>query len=209
MTSSKTKNLFICGHPKPDESRFQNLLMSRLAEQEVDCVKICDHHEYGMLDINAKQDMLIHADRIIFSFPFYWYSYPAVMKQWIEDLFTPGFAYARGGDKLNGKEFIVFTTLGAPEDAYRCTGFHHYTLEEFLRPIEQIVRYVGGIYLPPYVIYRSLFLSEAEIDDHVNKAAAYLLRRFPTKRQMYADMVDEAERLLVPIALEAIHQNKA
>nr|WP_252354060.1 NAD(P)H-dependent oxidoreductase [Acetobacter sp. P5B1] len=195
--------MLVGGHPSPATSRYQNSMISRAEKIGAACISLCDRVTQGKFDVAAEQQLLVDADRIILSFPFYWYSYPAIMKQWMEDVFLPGFAYAAGGDKLVGKEFIVFTTIGAPEHAYHAAGFNNYTLDELLRPIEQSIRYVGGVYLPPFAIYRSLFIPQNELDKQCDKAMEHLARSFRTKRQLYADMIREAEQLYVPLAMQA------
>ncbi|XP_053904945.1 NAD(P)H dehydrogenase [quinone] 1 isoform X2 [Malaclemys terrapin pileata] len=45
-------------------------------------------------DIVAEQKKLEAADLLIFQFPLYWFSVPAILKGWVERVFTQGFAYS-------------------------------------------------------------------------------------------------------------------
>ncbi|GAL26611.1 NAD(P)H oxidoreductase YRKL [Vibrio variabilis] len=52
---------------------------------------------------------MIKADVIVLQFPFYWYSMPALLKKWMDDVFSFNFAYGPEGDKLKVK--ISFSRL--------------------------------------------------------------------------------------------------
>ncbi|MGU3438129.1 NAD(P)H-dependent oxidoreductase [Actinomycetes bacterium M1A6_2h] len=55
-----------------------------------------DAHFWGgplPADISHMQSRVMAADRLAFVFPVYWWSMPALMKGWIERVFTPGWAY--------------------------------------------------------------------------------------------------------------------
>ena len=45
------------------------------------------------IDVAEEQKHLAAADRIILQFPFYWYSTPALLKQWQDDVLTYGWAF--------------------------------------------------------------------------------------------------------------------
>ena len=38
------------------------------------------------IDIKREQEVLTHTDRIVLQFPMYWYSTPALLKQWEDDV---------------------------------------------------------------------------------------------------------------------------
>lgn len=54
--------------------------------------------------IQVEQDKLRWADVVIFQYPLWWYSVPAILKAYIDSVFTVGFAYA-GANELAGKSF--------------------------------------------------------------------------------------------------------
>lgn len=63
-------------------------------------------------DIQSEQAFLQAADLIVFHFPFWWYSMPALLKGYFDRVFSVGFAYG-GGTALAGKKGLVCTTTGA------------------------------------------------------------------------------------------------
>jgi len=89
----------------------------------------------------------------------------------------PGFAYAVGGDKLHGKEWMISTSIGSTEDGYRAGGHNHYSVDELLRPFQQTVRYTGGIYRTPFCFYRALLASDPEIAQGTERMLAHVLRQ--------------------------------
>ena len=54
------------------------------------------------IDIEREQDQLLAHDRVILQFPLYWYSCPPLLKKWLDDVLTHGFAYGSTGDQLRG-----------------------------------------------------------------------------------------------------------
>ena len=47
-------------------------------------------------DVAAEQQKLRRADLVIFQFPLWWFSVPAIMKGWFERVYAYGFAYGVG-----------------------------------------------------------------------------------------------------------------
>ncbi len=55
-------------------------------------------------DVKAEQAKLLWADAVIFQFPLWWFSMPAILKGWFERVYALGFAYGVGehSDTLGG-----------------------------------------------------------------------------------------------------------
>jgi NAD(P)H dehydrogenase (quinone) len=68
-------------------------------------------------DIKKEHQLLSQADFIIFQFPLWWYSMPALLKGYIDRVFSMGWAYG-GGQALAGKKILVSLTTGAPDFAW-------------------------------------------------------------------------------------------
>lgn len=104
------------------------------------------------IDVAAEQAVLAQADRIVFQFPMYWYSTPALFKQWEDDVFAYGWAYGSTGKALLGKELQIAVTTGAPASSYTETGDYGVTVETLLLPHKTSAKFVGMTYLQPFVI---------------------------------------------------------
>lgn len=77
-------------------------------------------------DVLAERALIARADVFAFIYPFWFNAPPAILKGYVDRVFSMGFGYepAFGGTrpKLEGKALISFTTSGAPEDWVRQTG---------------------------------------------------------------------------------------
>ncbi|KAF5906103.1 NAD(P)H dehydrogenase [quinone] 1-like, partial [Clarias magur] len=79
-------------------------------------------------DIKEEQRKVEQADLIIFQFPLYWFSVPAIMKGWIDRVLTQGFAFTLQniydyGMFKNKKAMLSFTT-GGIESMYLPDGLN-------------------------------------------------------------------------------------
>ena len=77
------------------------------------------HFPRCFVDVNREQQLLLSHDIIVFQHPFYWYSCPALLKQWEDLVLEYGFAYGTHGTKLAGKWALTAITTGGSAEAYR------------------------------------------------------------------------------------------
>lgn len=77
-------------------------------------------------DIQAEQEFITQADAITFIYPIWWTGLPAILKGYVDRVFSYGFAYAYGEhgiDKLlKGKNGFIINTHGTPEEIYDQIG---------------------------------------------------------------------------------------
>lgn len=114
-------------------------------------------------DIQAELDKVVWADLVIFHFPLYWYSMPAIMKGWVDRVLVSGYCYGgmrfydRGG--LKGKKAMLAVTLGGMPHMFSRAGVHgdlNLLLSHVLRGT---LAYVGFSVLPPYYAYHVPYVS--------------------------------------------------
>lgn len=118
-------------------------------------------------DIALEQSKLLWADTVIFLFPLWWFSMPAIMKGWVERVYAYGFAYGVGehndshwGDRygegtLAGKRAMLMVTAGGWQPHYSARGING-PIDDILFPIHHgILHYPGFDVLPPFVIYHT------------------------------------------------------
>ncbi|HEY3364132.1 MAG TPA: NAD(P)H-dependent oxidoreductase [Symbiobacteriaceae bacterium] len=101
-------------------------------------------------DIQAEQEKLLWADFVIFQFPLWWYSVPAILKGWFDRVFASGFVYGKeigrydtGG--LKGRKAMLSTTTGSPEHAYTPYGMDGDIHEKILYHINHGILYFSGM----------------------------------------------------------------
>ena len=116
-------------------------------------------HEKGGFasDIRVEQEKLMWADFVLFQFPLWWFSMPAILKGWVDRVFAYGFAYGGGRwydqGVFAGKRAMLAVTSGGPETAYTLNGLQG-DIERILFPIQHgILQFVGFEVLPPFVAY--------------------------------------------------------
>lgn len=157
------KTLVLVAHPTPAISRVNSAWKAAFKQfPDVTVRDLTEIYPEWDIDVIAEQQLLLDHDRIIFQFPLYWYSSPAILKLWQDLVLAPGFAYA-GAHRLEGKEFMVVTSIGGTEQDYRAGGHNHYSVDELLRPFQQTVNYCRGRYLTPFLFYRSIAAEDDEI----------------------------------------------
>jgi putative NADPH-quinone reductase len=113
--------LVLNGHPNLTQSVANACILALEAEQpswRINSVTQFDG------DTATEQQQLLDADVIVVQFPLYWSTYPAVLKHWIDEVFTYGFAFGPNGSQLQGKPVLFSITAGATEDSYSETGFN-------------------------------------------------------------------------------------
>jgi glutathione-regulated potassium-efflux system ancillary protein KefG len=139
------------------------------AAREVEGVTVHDLYErYPDFDIAVadEQELLLGHDVIVMQHPFFWYSVPAILKEWMDLVLEHGWAYGGQGTKLSGKRLMSAVSTGGGDVAYTPEGINRYTMREFLRPIEQTARLCDMAYLPPFLVQGTHRLSDEDIQSH-------------------------------------------
>lgn len=167
MTARKILILF--AHPSQARSEINLPLFNASRIPNVTCLDLYSEYPDFRIDIDKEQKRLLEHDVIIFMFPMYWYSTPALLKEWQDLVLEHGFAYGQGGTALRGKQFLCAISTGGPKQAYQCDGSNHYTIQELLQPLEQSAMLCGMRYLPPYVLFDSrTALEENRLTEHLS-----------------------------------------
>ena len=149
--------LVVFAHPVLERSRVNRRLVDTI--RDVDGVTIHDVYEvYPDLMINVKREqaLLLAHDVIVFQHPFYWYSCPAILKEWQDLVLEHGWAYGAGGTHLKGKITFNAITTGGPESAYRKGGYNRFTVRELMAPWDQTAYLCGMKYLAPFAVHAAL-----------------------------------------------------
>ncbi|MFD4404960.1 NAD(P)H-dependent oxidoreductase [Nocardia sp. NPDC058499] len=155
-------------------------------------------------DVRAEQVKLLWCEMIIFQFPLWWYSMPAILKGWVDRVFTQHFAYGVGehsdakyGERygegtLTGRKALLSVTIGGQESHYSARGVNG-PIEDLLFPIHHGILYYPGIeVLPPFVSYGADRMTTANYRDVAKAWEQRLLtldstEPIPFRRQNYGD----------------------
>ena len=120
-----------------------------------------------LIDVEREQALLTDHDIVVLQHPFFWYSTPALVKEWEDLVLEHGWAYGSRGHALRGKVMLSAITTGGREDAYCAEGYNRFTMRQLLAPIEQTARLCGMDYLAPFVVHGTLGLEPEDIETHV------------------------------------------
>ncbi len=163
--------LVLAAHPKHSQSIAQKALTA--AAQAVRGVTFRDLYALypGFnIDAAAEQALLRTHDLIVLQHPFYWYSSPALIKEWLDIVLESGWAYGPGGDMMHGKYMMTALSTGGAENFYHHDGRNRFTIEELLSPFNQTAYLCGMAYLKPFVVFQGRKLMATHLE---NEAARY------------------------------------
>lgn len=147
------KVLINFAHPAKSRSRINNAL--RAAVEGLENVTFNDlYASYPdfLIDVKREQSFCDTHDVIIFQHPFYWYSTPAIMKEWLDLVLEHGWAYGSQGTALKGKLFLQVITAGGDDSTYRKDGFNAFTIGELTSPYRATAKLCKMNWLPPFTV---------------------------------------------------------
>jgi NAD(P)H dehydrogenase (quinone) len=155
-------------------------------------------------DVKAEQARLLAADNVILQFPLWWFTVPAIMKGWMDRVFTNGFGYRpsrdwkRYGDGvLAGKRAMIVTTTGAAEAHLSDRGING-DINDLLFPIQHgVLFYTGLEVLPPVVLTGAGWqIDYADMVELLHERLETLAETEPIAYRKQAQDYDEDKRLL-------------
>ncbi len=166
-------------HPRFRSSRV-NAALAAAAERTRDVTVryLYDLYPEGRIDVAAEQAALTAVDRIVLQFPMYWYSSPALLKQWQDDVLTYGWAYGSTGRALAGKELLVAVSTGA--DSYGRGD--SYSVNELLLPFQATADLCHLTYLEPFATTGALSIPDEALAARAREYATVLTAPRPAAR---------------------------
>ncbi|NNE98466.1 MAG: NAD(P)H oxidoreductase [Pyrinomonadaceae bacterium] len=159
------KILVLFAHPRLESSRINTRLIKEIPQQE----NITFHDLYETypefnVDIEFEKSLLKRHEIVIWHHPFYWYSSPPLLKQWIDMVLEYGWAYGAGGEALKDKIIFNAITTGGNEEAYCEQGYNKYSIRQFMQPFEQTANLCLMQYLPPFAVMGTHNMKGEQID---------------------------------------------
>ena len=170
ITTTKTPAtsgvLLTLAHPALERSRANRALAK--AAKGLEGVTFHDLYETYpdfAIDIEAEQEKLLAHDVIAVQFPLYWYATPALLKEWFDLVWLHGFAYGLDGNALAGKRLFAACTTGGAAKAYHAHGYNRFSMDEYLRPLEQTAYLCGMVWETPFVVHGAAIKDDEELKD--------------------------------------------
>ncbi|MFM2119465.1 MAG: hypothetical protein RL722_933 [Pseudomonadota bacterium] len=169
-TASAPRVLVISAHPDLRSSRVNRRLTEAVRsaarrQPGIELRELYLRYPDFAIDVGAEQAALALADLIVWQHPIHWYAMPALMKHWVDEVLTHGWAYGHAGTALAGKALWLVASTGAPEAAYHPRGYNRYFFDAFLPPYEQTAALCGLRFLPPLLVHGAHRIALAELSD--------------------------------------------
>ena len=160
----------IFAHPRPRHSKVhKNLIKPLIDHQHVIVRDLYELYPDFIINTHNEQAVLKVADIIIWQCPIYWYSTPAILKEWFDAVLTPDFAFGPGGSELKGKYLWPVLSCGAGMETYSLKGSNKHTLKTFLLPMIQTARYCSLNIFEPFIIDHANDISNEDLEKKVEQ----------------------------------------
>lgn len=180
------RTLVLAAHPQMRHSRVNRALLHAAQNLATPAneggdgprsLAVCDlyalYPDYA-IDVAAQQRLAQAAELIVWLHPVQWYSMPALMKLWVDEVLTHGWAYGPGGTALRGKYLWPVLSTGGPSEAYSPQGYNRHPFEAFMPPYTQTAALCGMHFIAPLVLHGAHSATEAGINAHAQRFAQRL-----------------------------------
>ena len=175
--------LIIYAHPYPEKSKLNDLML-RLASNNPDVIirSLYDLYPDFNIDVDAEQLAVEQAQLLVLQHPLYWYSYPPLLKLWIDKVFTQGWAYGKGANALKDKSLMWAVTTGGDQNHFGTGEYPGFAV--LAQPLHATATYCQMRWLPPVAVHG------ASGDDHnvlLSQIRDYGARLASWKEDLYGD----------------------
>ncbi|WP_295731157.1 NAD(P)H-dependent oxidoreductase [uncultured Limosilactobacillus sp.] len=167
------KTTILLFHPHMDQSRVNKALAKAAVAAGFEVRDMYDLYPDFRIDVAKERQILEKTDRIVFQFPVYWYSSPALVKQYEDAVFTGNWAY-NGGQALLNHEWLLAVSPGADQDAYTKDGRVHFTMPDLLHPYQATSILIKTKFMTPFISYNASNMSDEELNLRAQQYVQYL-----------------------------------
>lgn len=175
ISMTHKKLLIVHAHPAPHVSRANRaFLAAAQALPFVTLHEIYDDYPGMFIDVRREQALLLAHDIIVLQHPFYWYSVPALLKEWIDVVLEHGWAYGPNGEQLAGKVWSHAISTGGADDTYRVAGSNRYPIDAYLLPLEQTAHLCGMAWQPPFIAHAARALDDVALNAEAQRYLRWL-----------------------------------
>lgn len=160
--------LVLYAHPAPHRSPVNRRLAD--AARAVPGVVVQDLYDtYPDFDIDPERERALVRDAslLVFLHPIRWYGMPSMLKEWLDVVLVPGWAYGKPDSVLRGKGYWLVATTGSGLEAYQPGGLHGRPFADFLVPFQQIAALCGMNWIEPLLMHGAAKADEAAVEAHV------------------------------------------
>src|SRR5215212_8334762 len=145
--------LVIFAHPVLERARVgPGLLAAAEGAAQVEVRDLYELYPDFTIDVDVEQEALGRHQRLVLQFPLFWYSAPALLKEWLDQVLTHGFAYGASGLALKGKVLACAVTAGGGSAPHQTHGHDQAGIEALLRPFHDTARLCQMRWAKPFIV---------------------------------------------------------
>ena len=164
-------------NPVSDRSNFSSVLNPTYFKQQLEELYATEVNGFSFL-IQAELQKLEWCDVMIWQFPLWWFSVPAILKGWVDRVFAMGKVFGQGklydNGLMRGKRAMLSLTTGSAEETFLKNGFHG-DISGILRPVHRgMLEFAGFEVLAPQVVYAPVRKTPEELNLELEKWATRL-----------------------------------
>jgi glutathione-regulated potassium-efflux system ancillary protein KefG len=164
------KILVLFAHPAFERSSMHRSLLEHIRQlPDVTINDLYENYPDFEIDVKREKNLLAEHQAIIWQHPLFWYSGPALLKQWQDLVFEYGWAYGKDTYALEGKIIFNAITSGGELESFQKKCFHHSTIRDFLLPFERTAEICRMVYLPPFWVPETKKSGVARIKEFGNQ----------------------------------------
>ncbi len=172
--------LVLVAHPQIEQSHIHRRLAQAARAAAAQNPKVVVRDLYALypdyfVDVAAEQACLSRARLIVWQHPIHWYGMTPLMKLWVDEVLSLGWAYGPDGTALVNKQLWLVTSTGGTEASYQPDGHNRYHFDAFMPPYEQTAVLCGMQFLKPWALHGAHHLAPDNLDDHAASYAKRLL----------------------------------
>jgi glutathione-regulated potassium-efflux system ancillary protein KefF len=164
--------LVIAAHPNLAHSHVNRALMQAAAQARppggIEVRDLYALYPDYLVDVAAEQQALAAARLLVWLHPVHWYSMPPLLKLWLDEVLSFGWAYGPGGRALAGKDLWLVASTGGPQESYHPSGYNRYFFDAYLPPYEQTAALTHMRWLPPLVLHGAHRVGPVELAAHAS-----------------------------------------
>lgn len=151
------KKLIIVSHPDINQSVVNKRWIGELEKHpdQFTVRNINALYPDGKIDVEKEQELIEKHEALIMQYPLYWFNCPPLLKQWLDDVFTYGWAYGSKGGKMRNKKIALAISAGIEEKDYQEDGEWKVTMEQLVLPFKTTSLYTKSDFRGYFVLYDS------------------------------------------------------
>jgi|SRR5690625_4552316 len=170
------KTLVIIGHPDIESSVVNRKWIEemKMYPDLFTIRELAKEYPEGVIDIETEQSLITSHGNLVLQFPVYWFNCPPILKKWLDEVFTEGWAFGKLGNNLKDRKIALGVTAGSKSVDYDKKGRYKYNLEEVLASFEITAKYCKADYQSFFAFYGADFSPTQDIDKSAKQYVDFL-----------------------------------